>query len=109
MIFKLNIFQNSRTILHDIVDRDNIITESFKKMSLLKNHKENIHFYTKSIMDDSPSDILKLQNRLPYLNQIMHVLLDLGNNGYKNKNNILFFYCYYYYYLRYNAKLDLLL
>lgn len=62
------------------MDRDNLLTESFKKMSLLKPHKQNLHFFTKNIMDDSPSDILKLQNRLPYLNQIMHVLLDLGNN-----------------------------
>lgn len=67
-------------MLHDIVDRDNLLTESFKKMNLLKPHKQNINFFTKNIMDDSPSDILKLQNRLPYLNQIMHVLVDLGNN-----------------------------
>lgn len=52
-------------------------------MNLLNiNHKKNINFFTKNIMEVSPSDILKLQNRLPYLNQIMHVLLDLGN-GYK--------------------------
>lgn len=64
---------------------DSIITESFKKISLLKTHKKNINFFTKKILDDSPSDILKLQNRLPYSNEIMHVLLDLENNGYKNK------------------------
>lgn len=63
---------------------DNILTESFKKMSLLKNHKKNINLFIKKIIDDSPSDILKLQNRLPYSNQIMHVLLDLENNGYNN-------------------------
>lgn len=64
---------------------DNILIESFKKMSLLKNHKKNMCFFTKSIIDNSPSDLLKLQNRLPYLNQMMHVVLDLGNNGYLYK------------------------
>lgn len=54
--------------------------ESFKKISLLKNCKKNVHFFTKNIIDDSPLDILKLQNRLPCLKQIMHVFLDLGNN-----------------------------
>lgn len=48
-------------------------------MNLLKSHKRNINLFTKNIMDDTPSDIIKLQNRLPHLNQIMHVLLDLGN------------------------------
>lgn len=61
---------------------NNILTESFKELSLLKNHKKNIHFFTKHIIDDSPSHVLKLQNRLTNLNQIMHVLLDLGHNGY---------------------------
>lgn len=61
-----------------------ILTESFKKISLMKDHKKNIHFFTKNIIDNSPSDISKLHNRLPNSNQIMHVLLDLGNNGYNN-------------------------
>jgi len=69
------------------MDHDNILTESFKKMNLLRNHKQSIHVFNKSIMDESPSDILKLQNRMPYLNEIMRVLLDLGNNRYKNKIN----------------------
>ncbi|VVC44581.1 B9 domain [Cinara cedri] len=76
-----------RTILHDIMVHNNILTESFKKLSLLKNNRKNINFFTKNILDDSPSDILKLQNRLPNLNQIMHVLLDLGNNGTENEEN----------------------
>jgi len=63
---------------------DSALTESFKKMSLIKDHKKNVHFFTKNIIDNSPSDISKLQNRLPNVNQIMHVLLDLGSNGYKN-------------------------
>lgn len=68
--------------------QDNILTESFKKISLLQNHTKNIHFIAKNILNDSPSEMLKLQNRLPYCNQIMQVLLDLGNNGYKS--NVLF-------------------
>ncbi|XP_025418079.1 Meckel syndrome type 1 protein homolog [Sipha flava] len=76
-----------RTILHDITNHENVITESFKKLSLLNNYKKNLHYFTKNIMEDSPSDSLKLQNRLPHLNQIMHVLLDLGNNDIENEEN----------------------
>lgn len=50
----------------------------------MKDHKKNVHFFTKNVIDYSPSDISKLQNRLPNSNQIMHVLLDLGNNRYNN-------------------------
>lgn len=53
-------------------------------MDLIKDHKKNVHFFTKNVIDNSPSDISKLKNRLPNINQIMHVLLDLGNNGYEN-------------------------
>jgi len=62
---------------------DNTLTESFKNMGLMNNkdHKKNAYFFTKNVIDYSPSDISKLQNRLPNFNQIMHVLLDLGNNG----------------------------
>lgn len=59
---------------------DHVLLESFKKISFLKNYAKNVNFFTKNIIDDSPLDILKLQNRLPYLKQIMHVFLDLGNN-----------------------------
>lgn len=51
-------------------------------MSLLQNYTNNINFIAKNMLDDSPSEILRLQNRLPSYNQIMQVLLDLGNNGY---------------------------
>lgn len=71
---------------------ENTLTESFKKMGLMKDPKKNAYFFTKNVIDNSPSDILKLQNRLPNFNQIMHVLLDLGNYGYNSylNNNIKF-------------------
>lgn len=64
---------------------DNVLTESFKKMNLIKSQKNDLHFITKNIVDDSPSYVSKLQNRFPYLSQRMHVLLDLKNNGYTKK------------------------
>lgn len=68
--------------MHDAKNPNNILTDSFKKMSLLQNCAKNLHFIAKNMLDDSPSEILRLQNRLPFCNQIMQVLLDLGNNGY---------------------------
>ncbi|XP_026812777.1 Meckel syndrome type 1 protein isoform X1 [Rhopalosiphum maidis] len=80
---------NGRTILHEVMGHDNTLTESFKKMGLMNNkdYKKNAYFFTKNVIDNLPSDISKLQNRLPNFNQIMHVLLDLGNNGTDNKEN----------------------
>lgn len=72
--------------MHEVIEQDNILTESFKKINLIKNQKNISHFITKNIVDDAPSDISKLQNRLPCLNQIMHVLLDLKNNNGYTKN-----------------------
>jgi len=62
------------------MSHDSTLPESFKKLSLMNDHNKNVHFFTKNIIDNSPSNISKLQNRLPNFNQIMHVLLDLGNN-----------------------------
>lgn len=64
--------------------QDNLLSKSFKQLNLLQTHKKSVHFFTKNIIDDSPSDILKLQNRLPYISQTMHVFLDLGKNRYNN-------------------------
>lgn len=74
------LFQSGREILYDIVNVDNIITKSFKQIGELKISSKNVDIFKKNFVDEVPSKNLKLQNRLPYSNHGMHIILNLGNS-----------------------------
>ncbi|XP_050519965.1 tectonic-like complex member MKS1 isoform X2 [Daktulosphaira vitifoliae] len=87
LLTDINNHHSGRAILHDVVNIDNIITKSFKQIGELKINSKNINIFKKTFVDEAPSNNLKLQNRLPYSNHIMHIILDLDNSNNETEMN----------------------